>query len=148
MNVSAVSTNPSDLTQRYADFNALQSALQSGNLTSAQHAFAAFEQEIQQAQTAGASSLFAAGTQPGKDLQRLSSALKAADLAGAQTAFASLKQDVQMAGPSDGVPSVGHVHPHRNLTHAAIAANGVQAFGANVSGGVAATLGSILNFKA
>ncbi len=148
MNVSGISANSTDLTKHYADFDALQSALQSGNLTSAQHAFAAFAQEIQKAQTAGASSLFAPGTPPGRDLQRLGSALKAADLSGAQTAFASLKQDIQVASPSSGVQTLSHGHPHRDLTHAAIAANGVQAFGANASGGAASTVGNLLNFKA
>jgi len=43
MNISAVSPAP----KRREDFDALQSALQSGNISSAQTAFAAFLQDVQ-----------------------------------------------------------------------------------------------------
>jgi hypothetical protein len=123
MNVSAISTSP---TKHFADFDALQSALQTGNLASAQHAFAAFEQHVQQAQTVGGSSLFTAGSQSGKDLQRLGSALKAADLNGAQSALASLKQDVQLVENS---PTAAQMMPHKKAAHAT------------------ASVGSILNLR-
>jgi hypothetical protein len=139
MNISGI--QPA-LGKRSQDFNTLQNALQSGNLASAQSAFAAFLQDVQTVnQTAGPSSLFGAGTQAGKDLQALGSALKSADLAGAQKAFATLKQDVQMAGQSP--VTTGAPHNRHPVAHADIASNGVTAFTS-----AASNVGGILNLKA
>jgi hypothetical protein len=140
MNITGVSSS-SDLSQRYAQFNALGSALQSGNITNAQHAFAAFQQEVQKAsQTAGIAGLFAPGSQPSRDLQRLNSALNSADLAGAKTAFASLKQDIQSAGPA------GHTQPAHTLGHSSRIVNNAQSFASSAS--ITAVVGSILNSQA
>ena len=89
------------------DFKALQSALQSGDLTGAQQAFATLQQDQQNAPHAakgpGASAL---ATQVSQDFQALQSALSSGDLSGAKQAFATLKQDLQGAGRSR------HAHHH------------------------------------
>jgi hypothetical protein len=123
MNVSAVS----DLAQRSQDFAALQNNLQSGNITSAQRAFAAFLQDVQKTSVgAGSGNLFAPGTPASRDLQTLGSALKSANLNGAQQAFAALQQDIHAQGQTGPAPTPapGH-HPP---THAEIARNGAPAF--------------------
>ena len=115
MSVLAVSSQAT----RSQDFTTLQSTLQAGNLTAAQSAFAAFLQDVQNvALTAGAKSLFAAGTQTSKDLQTLGNALKSADLPGAQRAFATLEQDLRATTPSGNVQSGNHGAPsHYPLRH-------------------------------
>jgi hypothetical protein len=140
MNITGVSAS-SDLSQRYADLTALQSALQSGNITNAQHAFAAFQQEVQKvSQTSGANGIFAPGSQPSRDLQRLNNALNSADLAGANIAFASLKQDIQ---------SVSHpIQPAQTLGPGSRIVNGAHSFSSNSNVPTAAALGSIVNLKA
>ncbi len=140
MNITGVSSS-TDLSARYEQFNALGSALQSGNITNAQHAFAAFQQEVQKAsQVAGIGGLFAPGSQPSRDLQRLNSALNSADLAGAKTAFASLKQDIQSAGPA------AHTQPAQTLGPSSRIVNNAQSFASSAS--ITAAVGSILNSQA
>jgi hypothetical protein len=89
--------------QNRQDFNSLGSALQSGDLTSAQNAFAAWQKDLQSvpgstspqtAQTAQASGPFGNNSKANSDLQALGTALQSGDVAGAQKAFASLKQDL------------------------------------------------------
>jgi hypothetical protein len=130
MNVSAIA--PSDSSQRYANLNALQSALQSGSITNAQHAFAAFEQEVQKASATGSAGLFAKGTQPSNDLKQLGDALKSADLAGAQHAFVNLKHDVQSSGE---LSARGSSHGVAGKAHTQLA-------------NAASKAGSILNLRA
>ncbi len=144
MNVAAVSPT----IKRHEDFNTLQSALQSGNISNAQSAFAAFLQDVQKiSQTAGAASLFGPGTQASKDLQALGNALKSANLTGAQKAFATLQQDIQTAGQSPA--TLPFLHGHHPLTPSEIANNGVETFQAAAQGSAAAqSIGNILNFKA
>ena len=85
--------------QRAKDFNALQSALQAGDLSGAQEAFAALQKDQpNSSQAAQASSASSQNSQGAKDFQALQSALSSGDLSGAQQAFASLKQDLQGAG--------------------------------------------------
>ena len=142
MNVSAISP----MGKRSEDFTALQATLQSGNLPGAQSAFAAFLQDVQKTSaTAGASSLFAPGTQANRDLQSLGAALHSANLSGAQQAFASLQQDIQSAGGNSAVPP----HAHHPLTPAEVANNGAAVL-QNVAPGSAVTqsIGNILNLKA
>ena|SRR5271168_1733196 len=143
MNVTAVSP----MAKRREDFDTLQSALQSGNISGAQSAFAAFLQDVQKtAQTAGSASLFGPGTQASKDLQALGSALQSANLAGAQKAFATLQQDIQAAGQSPTNLPFAHHHP---VTPSEIANNGVASFKAAAQGSAAAqSIGNILNLEA
>jgi hypothetical protein len=157
MNVSAVSAAanpldpavPSDLAKRHQDFNALQSALQSGNISSAQSAFASFLQDVQAtALKAGSKSLFAPGSQPSKDLDALGSALKSANLAAAKQAFTALSQDVQNAWqPANGEPlAIAPPHHHLHLS----GLNQIAAsFAANGGGAASAPgAGQIINLKA
>ena len=106
--------------QRAQDFNALQSALQSGDLSGAQQAFAAFQKDMpasaQAAQTAQTNSASTPNSQGAKDFQALQSALGSGDLSGAQQAFASLQKDLQSAG------STGRRHHH----HGDSASNATQ----------------------
>lgn len=81
-----------------SDFKALQSALGSGDLSSAQQAFATLQQDnpnFVQAMLGGNSST---QTNPvSAAFQSLQSALKSGDLTGAQNAFTSLTQALQSA---------------------------------------------------
>ena len=103
----------SSFNQRAQDFKALQTALQSGDVTSAQQAFASVQKDMQNAaQAAGATSN--PSGQPSKigtDFQTLQSALQSGDLSGAQSAFATLKQDMQSTGAAHGAH---HHHHHKS----------------------------------
>ncbi len=122
MNVSNVSStvNPysnavqNPWSQRIQDFQALQSALQSGNLSGAQQALAAFQQDQPKSSQAVSNSSASSQTSPvAKDLQALQSALQSGNLSGAQQAFASFKQDVQSAG---GAHRAHHHHGGHHAT--------------------------------
>jgi hypothetical protein len=105
--------DPSGFQQRRQDFNSLASALQSGDLSSAQSALAAFQKDLPSTSQANASQPFGQNSQANTDFQRLQSALQSGDLSGAQKAFASLKTDFQ---PAQGAH--GH-HHHRRAGNAA-----------------------------
>ena len=100
---------------RAQDFKALQTALQAGDLSGAQQAFATLQKDqpasSQAAQAANAPS------------QNSQGALTSGDVSGAQQAFAALKQDIQGAGRA------GH-HHHR---HGASVDKDKQATSANSS---------------
>jgi len=90
------------------DFKALQSALQSGDLSGAQQAFATLQQDLPSStQTTKSTATSSQTTPTAKDFQALQSALSSGDLSGAQQAFASLKQDLQSAGKA-------HKHQHHH----------------------------------
>ncbi|MGA3115010.1 MAG: hypothetical protein ABSF90_11340 [Syntrophobacteraceae bacterium] len=87
-----------------SDFNTLAQSLQSGNLTGAQQAFAALQQDIQSIghtqggqQTSQSSQQTSQTSQQSNPLSTLANALQSGDLAGAQQAFAALMQDAQSA---------------------------------------------------
>jgi hypothetical protein len=99
---NAYQTNP--YAQARQDFQNLGNALQSGNLTAAQQAFAQLQQSnpnIGQSQ----------GTQNNSSasqaIQNLGNALQSGDLSGARQAFAQLQQGMQAAGK-------GHGHHHHS----------------------------------
>jgi ribosomal protein S20 len=96
--------------QRAQDFKALQSALQSGDISSAQQAFAALQKDQQSSSQAtsatSATSATGQNSQLANDFQALQSALSSGDLSSAQQAFSALKQDMQGAGRT------GHHHHH------------------------------------
>ena len=88
------------------DFQALQQALNSGNLAASQTAFATFQKDVQnmgQVQTGQQASQ--ASLQ--NDLTALGQALQSGDLAGAQKAFATFQQDAQNSVQ-------GHHHHHHH----------------------------------
>lgn len=100
--------------QRAQDFKALQTALDSGDLSAAQQAFTALQQDRPNAAQNTQSSTNSAPTQPnqlGKDLQSLQSALQSGDIDSAQSAFATLKQDLKSVG------GLHHAHGHHGHHH-------------------------------
>ncbi|HTI69365.1 MAG TPA: hypothetical protein VMF06_05340 [Candidatus Limnocylindria bacterium] len=84
--------------QRRQDFKSLESALQSGDLSSAQTAFSAVQKDIKSSPpgTKGKDP-FSNNPQASRDFQALQSALQSGDLASAQKAFASFQTDVKGA---------------------------------------------------
>jgi hypothetical protein len=105
----------SQISQGARDFEALQSALASGDLAGAQQACASLQQDLQSTTQAGQTQVQPAATDTSatpnggavstrsrssrfsqglKDFQALETALSSGDLAGAQQAFASLQQDL------------------------------------------------------
>lgn len=111
------------MSQRSNDFQALQSSLQAGNLTGAQRAFAAFQQDVQKtSQLSGTPGMFAPGTQASRDLQAVGGALSSANISGAQQAFASLLRDIQTSGSQP--TTLPFMNAHHHLTPAEIANNG------------------------
>src|ERR1017187_8646053 len=96
-------TNRDSFGQSFKDFQAIGSALQSGNLSAAQSALAAFQQNLQStspssaastssgSSTAATSGPFGSNTKANTDLQSLTSALQSAYTADAIHAFASLQ---------------------------------------------------------
>ena len=116
MNVTGVSNTSTPnqngvqagLNQVVQDFKALDSALQSNDLSTAQQAFAAFQQDVQNvSQGTQPAQALGQNTQLGKDFQALQSALQSNDLTAAKQAFATLQQDMQTA-------RAGHAHHHHN----------------------------------
>ncbi len=84
------------LNQQMQDFRGLASAVQSGDLSSAQKALAAFQQDIQNnPQGPLATALADPNSQISKDFQALQTALKSNDASAAQDAFAALTQDLK-----------------------------------------------------
>lgn len=73
----------------FTDLAAIGKALDSGNLSAAQKAFAALQQDL------GNSDGQSTTSTPGTDLTALSTSLQSNDLTGAQNAFATLMQDLQ-----------------------------------------------------
>jgi hypothetical protein len=73
----------------FTDLAAIAKALQAGDLSRAQNAFATLTQDL------GNTSSQNAPATPGADLAAIGNALQAGDLAGAQNAFATLMQDLQ-----------------------------------------------------
>lgn len=115
MNISSVSSTPNpylthraESSQRGQDFKALQNALKTGDLASAQTAFSAFQKDLQTAsQNGGKRPPLDPNSPAGKDIQALDTALKAGDIDGAKQALATFRQDMQ------GAQSAGRAHHHR-----------------------------------
>ena len=114
MSVSGVSsaTNPfsnylqSRYNQQIQDFQGLASAVQSGDLASAQTALTAFQKDIQKnPQGPLATALADPNSQISKYFQALQTALQSNDVAGAQNAFAALAQ---------GLKSIHHHRHHKS----------------------------------
>jgi hypothetical protein len=119
MSISALSSNViSDLAPRQwqnpfqeikQDFQQLASALQSGNLSGAQSAYANIQQLLQGSQ--GSSATNTSSTSTGSntlqnDFLALGQALQSGDLSTAQSAFAQLQSDFQASRPSGGAAPV------------------------------------------
>ena len=98
---SASQTNPADwqtsANQRRTDFQALATALQSGDIGSAQQAFAQLQKDSPRLAQAISSDPSSTDSPRVADLKSLASALQSGDVSGAQQAFAKLQTDVKSA---------------------------------------------------
>jgi DNA-binding FadR family transcriptional regulator len=128
-NVTAYQTNAQNsFRERRADFQQLAQALQSGNMTGAQQAFAALQQAGSSSGAQGQSSPPSGQSNPlANDFSTLGQALQAGDLSSAQKAFATLQQDMQ------GIRQAHHHHHHGGVQNAAASA----VSGLSATGGVA-----------
>jgi hypothetical protein len=114
-NPYAQSAQVSPYRQARTDFSALSQALTSGNLSGAQQAFSAFQQDMQGIQSAQGAQTASAQTGTSNFQSQLSSvglALQSGNLTAAKNAFASLQQGVQQSAQL----ASGHAH---HLHHAA-----------------------------
>ena len=160
MTVSSVSSatslyqpeNQALFQQQAQDFNTLASALQSGNLSTAQSAFTSWQQDLTSIappnqQSTQQSQPFGSNSQANSDFQSLSSALQSGDISSAQQAFANLKQDLQSSGSVRG----RHHHHHRtgtqNNSNTGIGAQGT-ATSAAATAAAAQAIGGTLNTQA
>ena len=122
--------------QTRADFQAIAAALQSGDLTQAQQAFAQLQKDnprLAQALTAASS---ASDSPRLADLKSLAAALKSGDVSGAKQAFAQLQRDTQ---------AVAGKHHHHQAAAAAAPASGTDSDGDNDN---STGSGSVLNASA
>jgi hypothetical protein len=95
--------------QQMQDFKGLGGALRSGDISSAQSAFATLQKDLQSAQPNGKTSpLLDENSTVGKDFKALEDALQSGDVKTAQDAFATLKKDIRSAKKAHG-----HHHHHR-----------------------------------
>jgi hypothetical protein len=141
MSVSSVSStsgvNATDFSasfkQTRADFQSLASALQSGDLSSAQQAFAQLQQDNPRLAQALNSDSSTSDNSRLNDLKSLAGALQSGNLAGAQQAFAQLQPGAQSAH--------GHHHHHH---HAAPASPDTSTDGSNGD----STTGSLIDASA
>jgi len=103
MSIGAVTPNfvagGSQLRPERQDMQALQQALNSGDLAGAQQAFEQFKEDFHTAHHGRALHQTGVSDTLKQDLQQLQSALKSGDLAGAQQAFAQFKSDFKSQQP-------------------------------------------------
>ena len=97
--------------QAFKDFQAIGSALQSGDLSTAQSALTTFQQLLPNNPQVSTNQPFSKNSPANTDFQSLTSALQSGDLSGAQKAFASLQTDLKAAHKSH--------HHHHHGTNAA-----------------------------
>lgn len=135
--------------QAFNDFKNIGSAIQSGDLTSAQNALTAFQSDLQSNSGQNPlSQLFSNNTQLGNDLTALQTALKSNDATGAQTAFKSLVQDMQGAMKTQA--SRGHHHHHHHVDNDSQSANSTTNSSSSTSDSTtgSTSTGSALNVQA
>jgi len=107
--------------QARTDFSALSQALASGNLSGAQQAFSAFQQDMQGIQAVQSAPAASAQTGPGNFQTQLASigqALQSGNLTAAKNAFSSLQQGVQQSAQL----AAGHGHHMHHVARSSIAA--------------------------
>ncbi|MGO8763999.1 MAG: hypothetical protein ACLQSR_02555 [Limisphaerales bacterium] len=93
------------------DFQAIGSALQSGNLSTAQSALAAFQQDLQGNSQTTSSQPFGTNTKANSDYQNLVTSLQSGDLTNAKQDFTSLQTDLKSASAASSAHK-GHHHHH------------------------------------
>jgi hypothetical protein len=97
--------NQNSVNQFVTDFNAIGSALQSGDISSAQSALATFQQDLPANSLTSANQPFGSNAKANTDYQSLVSALKSGDVSNAQKAFTNLQTDLKATHK-------GHHHHH------------------------------------
>ena len=135
----------SSFKQDAQDFKALQTALQSGDVTSAQQAFASLQKDMQKSSPAAAATSTPSGQSSpiSTDFQTLQTALQSGDLSGAQSAFATLKQDMQSTAAAKGA------HHHHHHESASATGSTTQAPNSTTSSNdVGSVIASLLNTQA
>ncbi len=126
--------------QPVQDLKALQSALSSGNISDAQQAFTAFQNDLLgTSPTLMNTSPPTQSNQISTDMDSLSKALQSNDISGAQQAFANLKHDLRTTW-----------HPHHHGQHSGdLAGESVTAAdSSNTGASLQSDDGSILNLQA
>jgi hypothetical protein len=98
-------TNQNRFEQLGEDFQAIGSALGSGNLAGAQSALATFQQNLPATTQASSIQPFGSNTQANSDYQNLASSLQSGNISNAQQAFAKLQTDLTSTHR-------GHHHHH------------------------------------
>ena len=104
-------TTQNGYAQIVQDFNDIGSALQSGDVSAAQTALSAFQQDLPGNSQATASQPFGQNSQANTDYQSLASALQSGNLSSAQKAFANLQKDLQSAQTSTKIRPPGTSSP-------------------------------------
>ena len=131
MSISGVSANnglyqtsmTSIISQRKQDFQNLASALQSGDLSGAQKAFAQLQQDGPNAGQTQNSQNPNQGNGQNNPFQALASALQSGDLSGAQQAFSQLQQSMK-----------SHHHHHKHGADSSQSGSASQIAGTAASG--------------
>ena len=118
---STLSVSANDFAQRKQHLDALESALNSGDINAAQSAFNTIQQDMQNMPRAGSSTQPIATTQVQSDFQKIGAALQSGDVNAAKAAFAAWQQDIQKMR--------GH-HHHGGHRHQAVGQTDQAAQGA------------------
>ncbi|MBF0474381.1 MAG: hypothetical protein HQK59_00905 [Deltaproteobacteria bacterium] len=113
--------------QRKQDFNALATALSSGDITSAKSAFATLQKDMPNLSQSQTGQQTTQNTLQ-NDITALQTALTAGDSTGIQTALSTLKQDSQNIGQSQDGQQAGQTH-HRHHHHHHYQTNDAQSNG-------------------
>ena len=123
---SSTYTYQKSVNQFVQDFQAIGTALQSGNLAGAQGALNTFQQYLQANSTASATQPFGKNGSANTDYQNLVTALQSGNLTSAQQAYSSLQTDLKAVGK-------GHHHHHHGSNSASqnTAANNLATTPAN-----------------
>jgi hypothetical protein len=108
--------------QMVQNFDAVGSALQSGDLATAQSALTTFQQALPGSSSTSASQPFGKNSQANTDYQSLTSSLQSGNLAGAQKAFTSLQKDLKPAQTAQAAHKGHHHHHSSSATDATTAA--------------------------
>lgn len=133
--------NTSNVQQTVQDFQALGSALQSGDVSSAQSALTTFQQALATATNSQSSSSqpFGKNSQANTDYQSLASALQSGNLTTAQQAFSRLQTDLKPA-------HTGHHHHHGSATSTTATTNTANTAASTTS--VTGSAGNLLDTSA
>jgi hypothetical protein len=130
-----LTANQNPFAQQITNFKAIGSALQSGNLSSAQSALTTFQQALPASSQNANTQPFGKNTQANTDFQTLTTALQSGDLASAQKAFSSIQTDLKSAQAAHK----GHGHHHHHEATSATTAttsNSTTTPGSSTTGGV------------